>query len=77
MSMPSGSRAVSAAPISVPSSMVPVVSMVSDAMTSALGASAATARLAPMIAAFACSRSGQVSMISASAPPRSRPAAFS
>jgi hypothetical protein len=57
--------------------MVPVVSMVSCAITSASGASAATARFAPMIAAFACSRSGQVSMISASAPPRSSPAAFS
>ena len=76
MSMPSGSSAVSAAPISLPSSIAPVVSIVTCAMTSASGASSATARLAPTMAALACSRSWQVSMISASAPPRNRPSAL-
>ena len=57
MSMPSGSRAVSAAPISLPSSIMPVVSIVTCTMISAPGATSAAARLAPMMAAFACSRS--------------------
>ncbi len=74
--MPSGSSAVSAAPISVPSSIVPVVSIVTWAMIRASGASSATARRAPTMAALAWSRSWQVSMISASAPPRSRPSAL-
>ena len=74
--MPSGSSAVSAAAISLPSSMAPVVSIVTCAMTSASEAMARTARLAPMMAALACSRSWQVSMISASAPPRSRASAL-
>ena len=78
--MPSGSSAVSAAPISEPSSIAPVVSMVTWAisMMSApdCAAAAAIARRAPMIAALAWSRSWQVSTISASAPPRSRPAAL-
>ena len=43
--MPSGSRAVSAAAISLPSSIAPVVSMVTWAMISAPGPAAATARL--------------------------------
>ncbi len=76
MSMPSGSRAVSAAAISLPSSIAPVVSMVTWAMTSASAASRVIARLAPMMAALAWSRSWQVSMISASAPPRSRASAL-
>ena len=57
MSMPSGSRAVRAAPISLPSSIMPVVSIVTCAMISAPGAMSAAARLAPMIAALAWSRS--------------------
>ena len=57
MSMPSGSRAVSAAPISLPSSIMPVVSIVTCTMISASGVRPAAARLAPMMAAFACSRS--------------------
>ena len=79
-SMPSGSSAVSAAPISEPSSIVPVVSMVTWAISMmsapAWAAQAVIARRAPTIAALAWSRSWQVSTISASAPPRSRPAAL-
>jgi hypothetical protein len=75
-SIPSGSSAVSAAPISLPSSMVPVVSIVTCAISTMSVPASAMARLAPMIAALVCSRSWQVSMMSASAPPRSRPAAF-
>ena len=76
-SMPSGSSAVSAAPISEPSSMVPVVSTVTWQITGTGDPVAAIARLAPTTAAFVCSRSWQVSMINASAPPASRPAALS
>jgi hypothetical protein len=73
--MPSGSRAVSAAPISLPSSIEPVVSMVTWAISGMSPApAAAIARRAPMIAAFACSRSWQVSTTMESTPPRSRPA---
>ena len=72
--MPSGSSAVSAAPISLPSSMEPVVSMVTWAISGRSLAAAAIARRAPMIAAFACSRSWQVSTTIASTPPRSSPA---
>ena len=74
--MPSGSSAVSAAPISLPSSIAPVVSIVTWRDDQRVRGQAATARLAPMMAALAWSRSWQVSMISASAPPRSRPAAL-
>ena len=47
MSMPSGSRAVSAAAISVPSSIAPVVSMVTWAMTIASGSQLGHGPLAP------------------------------
>ena len=74
--MPSGSSAVSAAPISDPSSMAPVVSIVTWAISMMSAPAASMARRAPMIAALACSRSWQVSTISASVPPRSRPSAL-
>lgn len=76
MSMPSGSSAVSAAPISEPSSMVPVVS---NAMETSSGTSvpvAAMARRAPRTEALVCSRSWVVSTMRASAPPASRPSAL-
>ena len=57
--------------------MVPVVSIVTCAISTVSEPAAAMARRAPMIAALVCSRSWQVSMMSASAPPRSSPAAFS
>ena len=47
-----------------------------EAISTASVPASPMARRAPMIAALACSRSWQVSTISASAPPRSRPAAF-
>ncbi len=69
-SMPSGSRATSAAPISEPSSIVPVVSTVTCAMIGRSASRAARARLQPTMAALACSRSWQVSTWKASTPPR-------
>ncbi len=74
--MPSGSSADSAAPISVPSSIAPVVSMVTETISIMSPPAAAIARFAPMTAALAWSRSWQVSTTSASAPPRSKPAAL-
>ena len=47
-----------------------------QAKSAIVGAKRAVAHLAPMMAALACSKSWQVSMISASAPPRSRPSAL-
>ncbi|CAM5414097.1 hypothetical protein STANM309S_01994 [Streptomyces tanashiensis] len=76
MSMPSGSRAVSAAPISEPSSIVPVVSTVTCTITGRSTPTQSRARRAPMTAAFVWSRSCEVSMSRASAPPRIRPSAF-
>ncbi len=76
MSMPSGSSAVSAAPISEPSSIVPVVSTVTCTMTGRSTPTQSRARRAPMTAAFVWSRSCEVSMRRASAPPRIRPSAF-
>ncbi len=73
-SMPSGASAVSAAPISVPSSIVPVVSTVTWANTGRSMPAARSARRAPMMAALACSRSCAVSIRMASAPPATRPA---
>ena len=73
--MPSGSRAVRAAPISLPSSIAPVVSMVTWAMSGSSVPAAVIARRAPMTAALAWSRSWLVSMMIASAPPLIRPAA--
>ncbi len=72
---PRGSSAVSAAPISLPSSMAPVVSMVTWAMSGSSAAAAVIARRAPMIAALACRRSWLVSTMIASAPPLISPAA--
>ena len=72
-SIPSGSSAVSAAPISVPSSMVPVVSTVTWTIRGRSLPAASSARRLPMIAALACSRSWAVSMTTASMPPASMP----
>ncbi len=72
-SMPSGSSAASAAPTSVPSSIVPVVSTVIEARIGTCRPSAAIARFAPMIDAFVCRMSWVVSTITASAPPASSP----
>ena len=74
-SMPSADNEVSAAPISEPMSMVPVVSMVTWAMTGTSVPSAELARLHPTTAALACSRSCAVSTSSASAPPSMSPRA--
>ena len=71
--MPSGSRAVSAAPISLPSSMVPVVSTVTWHISGASEPADFSARLAPMIAALACRRSWAVSTRTACTPPASIP----
>lgn len=76
MSMPSGSRAVSAAPISEPSSIVPVVSTVTETMTGRLAPVASRARRAPITDALVWSRSWVVSTSNASAPPAIIPSAF-
>ena len=76
MVMPSGSSTASAAPISLPSSMAPVVSIVTWAISGTWRPAAVIARRVPMTAALAWSRSWEVSMMIASAPPRSSPAAF-
>ncbi|CAM5366283.1 hypothetical protein STANM309S_04838 [Streptomyces tanashiensis] len=75
-SMPRGSRAVSAAPISEPSSMTPVVSKASEQISGTSTPRASIARRAPMMLDLVCSRSWVVSTIRASAPPASRPSAF-
>lgn len=77
MSTPSGSTAVNAAPISLPSSMVPVVSTVTWANTGMCRPARVIARRDPNTAAFSCSRSWQVSTRMASAPPSSMPSAAS
>jgi len=56
-SRPSGSSAARAAPISLPSSMAPVVSMVTEAISTTCAPAADIARLVPITAALACSRS--------------------
>ncbi len=76
-SMPSGSSAVRAAPISLPSSIVPVVSTVTWVTIGMRRPDRSIARRLPTIAAFACSRSWQVSTRMASAPPSSMPSADS
>ena len=76
MSMPSGSSAVSAAPISEPSSIVPVVSTVTEQISGRSTPVASMARRAPMTEALVCSRSWVVSTSSASAPPAIMPSAF-
>ena len=72
-STPSGSIAVSAAPISLPSSIVPVVSTVTWVMIGTRRPSARIAALRPSTAALTCSRSWQVSTTSASLPPAISP----
>ena len=69
-------RLVSAAAISVPSSMVPVCSIVTCSWMGTWWPSAAMARRAPMTAAFAASRSKWVSQMSRSTPPSMRPRAI-
>ena len=75
MSMPSGSSAVSAAPISEPSSIVPVVSTVTEQI-SGNPPSGVQGPAGAQIEALVCSRSWVVSTSSASAPPAIRPSAF-
>ncbi len=76
MSMPSGSSAVSAAPISEPSSIVPVVSKARETSKGRSAPSASRARRAPRMDDFVWRRSWVVSTIRASAPPAIRPSAF-
>ena len=71
--MPSGSSAVKAAPISVPSSIVPVVSTVTWHINGASDPASVKARRAPITAALACSRSWVVSTRIACTPPASIP----
>ena len=68
--------AVRAAPISEPSSMVPVCSIVTWSWSGTWRPTAAMARRAPMTAALAASRSKWVSVMSRSTPPSSRPRAM-
>ena len=77
MSMPSGSSVVSAAAISLPISMVPVVSTVTSTKIGSRMPVSAIACLHPLTAALVCSRSCEVSTRSASAPPWMRPSACS
>ena len=77
MSTPSGSIAVSAAPISLPSSIVPVVSTVTCVKIGMCRPACAIARREPDTAALSCNRSWQVSTRIASAPPSSMPSAAS
>ena len=72
-STPSGSSAVSAAPISLPSSIVPVVSTVTWATIGMRRPSARIASWSPSTAALACRRSWHVSTTSASLPPAISP----
>ncbi len=75
--MPSGSSATSAAPTSLPSSMVLMsFSMVTETISAAVRPSADIAAWQAASAALACSRSNTVSTSSASAPPASRPRAW-
>ncbi len=76
MSMPSGSSEVRAAPISEPSSMVPVVSTVTEQISGTERPRASIARRAPMTEDLVWRRSWVVSTSSASAPPVRSPSAF-
>ncbi|CAM5538764.1 hypothetical protein STENM223S_08827 [Streptomyces tendae] len=76
MSMPSGSSAVRAAPISEPSSIVPVVSKAMETSSGTAVPVASIALRAPRTDALVWSRSCVVSTSSASAPPASRPSAL-
>ena len=73
----SGARAARAAEGSVPSSMAPDSSMVTEVSTGTRRPAAAKARRTPCTAARVCSRSWQVSTDSRSTPPSSSPAACS
>ncbi|TCO28137.1 hypothetical protein EV652_106120 [Kribbella steppae] len=75
--MPSGSSAVRAAPISEPSSIVPVVSTVTETITGMVEPAASSALRAPITLALVCSRSWVVSTRIASAPPSISPRAVS
>ena len=77
MSMPSGSSVVSAAAISLPISIVPVVSTVTSTKIGSRMPVSAIACLHPLTADLVCKRSCEVSTSSASAPPRMRPLACS
>ena len=68
---------VIAAPISEPTSIRPVVSMVTCTCIGTVRPSAFMARRQAVMAALACSRSMQVSMMNRSTPPSSRPRACS
>ena len=70
---PISCSAVSAAPISEPSSIVPVVSTVTCARIGMSLPRSARARRAPITAALACSKSCAVSIRIASAPPSISP----
>ena len=73
----SASSVVSAQAMSEPSSIAPVVSMVTLAMTGRRAPVSAKASSMAPSAAFACSRSWQVSTLSASMPPSISPSACS
>ena len=77
MSMPSGSIAVRAAPISEPISIVPVVSTVTSTKIGSLVPVSIIARRQPLIAALVWSKSCEVSTKNASEPPLIRPTACS
>ena len=64
----------SAAPISLPTSMRPVVSIVTWTCSGTSRPAAAIARRQPIIAALTCSRSMHVSMRNRSTPPEEQPA---
>ena len=76
-STPSGSSAVSAAPISLPMSIVPVVSTVTSTKIGRRMPRLTIACLHPLTAALVWSRSCEVSTRNASAPPSIRPSACS
>ena len=76
MSTPSGSSAVSAAPISLPMSIVPVVSTVTSTKIGRRMPVSTIACLQPLTAALVCRMSCEVSMSSASQPPRMSPRAW-
>ena len=69
-----GERRRAAAPISLPTSIRPVVSIVTWTCSGTLRPAAGIARRQPIIAALTCSRSMHVSMRNRSTPPSSRPA---
>ena len=70
------SSTASAASISEPSSMVPVVSTVTWTIKGTSRPAYASARLAPSVAALVCSKSCDVSINTASMPPAMRPSTW-